>query len=105
MNIADVDIIHGYGEYPNKNKKPVLQNMHGYFIRDKTGLKELGHLFTDGSNYYSIPKSLFIGNWLKDYDATIWIGSMTPWDCGQLVLIKKGFEPIKVPVRCGEWGC
>ncbi len=80
------------------------ETMFGYFLREKNQIYTILDFKID-TTYFQMPSEFRVGNWVKGYDAVLYISSTGMGDCGRFVMTRAGAPSSVVPVRCGNWGC
>jgi hypothetical protein len=100
FKVGNVEVVRAYSKSPEKEK----YDAHGFFLNDSEGIKELVPFFqsTEGRHF---PHSIELGNWIKGYDGSLYIGPAGEYECGNFILFKEGSLPVSIPVNCGGWGC
>ncbi len=79
------------------------EKLFGYFLRDKAGISTLYDFYLD-TTYHRKPETILVGQWVKGFDATLYISSTGMGDCGRFVFVKDS-TTVVIHVRCGVWGC
>jgi|GEM_PF-3494107 len=104
---GDIEFIEATAKFERRygsDESGHAESLFGFFLRTKDQVATIRDFYLD-TTYFNRPDRILLGKWVEGFDASLYISSTGMGDCGRLILIKNGVEPVAVPVRCGSWGC